>query len=285
MNYKRMSFISGIVIFLSIVILLVTIITLSGKRIFFTRDYIIYVKFDDVIGLQDKAKVFMRGYRIGWTKDVHFEKDGVVVRVDVNKKYKIPLDSKIEINTISLLGEKAITIHPGHSQHFIAPGSIVRGKNKDIISQTKEILEMVKMSIKQGELNDKAEKISESIDLFHSLLSNANKKVGQLDIEQYNSDIHNIGLAGKKAQKAIDKSSDSLKLSMTKFNKTMEELSSLSVQLKKIARKINQGQGSAGALINDKAYIDNLNKTINELNTLISDFKKHPKKYIDLSIF
>jgi len=108
MDYKRMSFISGVVIFFSIIILMVTIITLSGKRIFFTRDYIIYVKFDDVIGLQDKAKVFMRGYRIGWTKDVYFEKDGVVVRVDVNKRYKIPVDSKIEINTISLLGERPL---------------------------------------------------------------------------------------------------------------------------------------------------------------------------------
>jgi len=231
MDYKRMSFISGVVIFFSIIILMVTIITLSGKRIFFTRDYIIYVKFDDVIGLQDKAKVFMRGYRIGWTKDVYFEKDGVVVRVDVNKRYKIPVDSKIEINTISLLGEKAITIHPGNSKKFIAPGSVVHGKNKDIISQAKEILEMVKISIKEGELKDKSKKISESIDLFHSFLSNVNNKISQLDIDQYNSDIHNVGLAGEKAQKAIDKTSDSLLLSMIKFNRTIEQLSRLSTQL------------------------------------------------------
>jgi len=144
---------------------------------------------------------------------------------------------------------------------------------------------MVKISIKEGELKDKSKKISESIDLFHSFLSNVNNKISQLDIDQYNSDIHNVGLAGEKAQKAIDKTSDSLLLSMIKFNRTIEQLSRLSTQLKEIAEKINRGQGSAGALVNDKTYIDNLNKTINELNTLIIDFKKHPKKYIHLSIF
>ncbi len=285
MNYKKMSFISGVVIFFGALILMITIITLSSERVFFTRDYKIFVKFPDVIGLQDKAKVFMRGYRIGWTKDVRFLDDGVLVRVDINKKYKIPVDSKFEINTITMLGEKAITIHPGRSKQFIKPGSTVQGQNKDIMTQAKEILEMVKNSLANGDLKDKTEKISESIDLVHSLLANANKKVSQLDVQQYNSDMHQVGLAGKKTQITMQTANDSIKVSLAKFNRTMEELSSLSAQLKEIARKINQGKGSAGALVNDKAYIENLNKTINELNTLISDFKKHPKKYIDLSIF
>ncbi len=285
MNYKKMSFISGIIIFLGIIILMFTIITLSGKRIFFTRDYIIYVKFSDVIGLQDQAKVFMRGYRIGWTKDVRFLDDEVLVRVDINKKFKVPVDSKFEINTITMLGEKAITIHPGRSKQFIKPGSIVEGQNKDIMIQAKEILEMVKNSLANGDLNDKTKKISESIDLFHSILVNANKKVKRFNVEQYNSDIHHIGLAGKQAQATLQTASDSLKVSMAKFNKTIKDLALLSEQLTKIAQKINTGKGSAGALVNDKTYIDNLNKAIAELNALIIDFKKHPKKYIDLSIF
>jgi len=285
MNYKKMSFISGIVIFFSIVILMITIITLSGKRIFFTRDYIIYIKFDDVIGLQDQAKVYMRGYRIGWTKNVRFLDDGVLVRVDVNKKYKIPVDSKIEINTVTLLGEKAITIHPGKANEFVKPGATVWGENKDIMTQAKEILEMVKASLAEGELKDKTKKLAESIDMFHDLLKTTNAKVGQLDVAQYNEDIHQIGEAGQKAKVLLEKTSDSLQVGMAKFNRTLDALTKLSTELTQVAQKINKGEGSAGALVNNKEYIENLNKTLVELNALIADFKKNPKRYIDLSIF
>jgi len=285
MNYKKMSFISGIVIFFSIVILMITIITLSGKRIFFTRDYIIYIKFDDVIGLQDQAKVYMRGYRIGWTKDVRFLDDGVLVRVDVNKKYKIPVDSKIEINTVTLLGEKAITIHPGKANEFVEPGATVWGENKDIMTQAKEILELVKASLAEGELKDKTKKLAESIDMFHDLLKTTNAKVGQLDVAQYNEDIHQIGEAGQKAKVLLEKTSDSLQVGMAKFNRTMDTLTKLSTELTQVVQKINKGEGSAGALVNNKEYIENLNKTLVQLNALIADFKKNPKRYIDLSIF
>ena len=285
MDYKKMSFISGIAIFLSITILMITIITLSGKRIFFTRDYIIYVKFSDVIGLQDQAKVFLRGYRIGWTKDVKFREDGVVVRVDINKKYKIPDDSRFEINTITMLGEKAITIHPGKSKTFLHPGEIVEGQNKDIMTQAKEVLELVKQNVGQGELGAKAKKLSEAVDTLHSLLNTANTKVNQLDVAQYNKDIHHIGEAGKQAQVVLKETADSLHTSLAKFDRTLESLTRLSKELNQIATKINSGQGSAGALLNDKSYIQNLDSTIVELKELIADFKKNPKKYVKLSIF
>lgn len=140
MDYKKMSYVSGIVIFFSMVTLLLAVIGLAEKRIFFTKDYVVFMKFADVIGLQDQSKVFMRGYRIGTTKEVQFKEDGVIVRVDINKKYRIPVDSKIEINTITLLGEKAITIFPGTSDKCFKPGDQLIGQNKDIMVQMKNIL-------------------------------------------------------------------------------------------------------------------------------------------------
>ena len=285
MNYKKMSYISGVVIFFSILILLLTIFGLSGNRIFFTRDYIVYVEFSDVIGLQDQAKVFMRGYRIGWTKNIQFEQDRVVVRVDINKKYRIPLDSKLEINTITMLGEKAITIHPGISDKFIKPNSMVKGQNKDIMIEMKNILNMVKENIEQGELNVRVKQLSESIQTFHTLLGKIDKKIDKVDIEDYNRQVKNIGEAGRMAKIVLAKSSDSLQVSMKKINKAMEEFALLSGQLKQIAVKINNGQGSAGELINNKEYVKNLNKTIKEINALVADLKKNPKKYINISVF
>ncbi len=280
-----MTFVSGIVIFFSIVILMLSIIGLAEKRIFFTRDYIVYVRFSDVIGLQDQAKVYMRGYKIGWTKDIKFEKNGVIVRLDINKKYHIPVDSKFEINTVSLLGEKAITIFPGQSAEYLKPGEVTEGQNKDIVIEIKNILNLLKRRIEKGELDLRVKQISESVGMLHSLLGKMEKKIDQVNIPEYNRQIARLGEAGQNLQKSFTTTSDSLQVSMVKFNQALDHFKSLSTQITEIATKINNGEGSAGELLNNKAYIENLNKTITELNVLIEDIQKHPKKYVKLSLF
>ena len=285
MDYKKMSYISGIVIFFSFVILLIAIIGLAEKRIFFTHDYIIYVKFSDVVGLQDQARVYMRGYKVGWTKDVQFKKDKVIVRVDINKKFKVPIDSKFEINTISLLGEKAITIIPGASDTILNHGDHVVGQNKDIMMEMKNILGILKSNIEQGELDVKVKQLSESIETFHSILGKIDKKIDKVNIDEYNTQIKNIGEAGKTIKTVLTESADSLQLSRRKFDKAIKDVSVLSSKIQEIAAKINTGEGTAGALVNDKEYIVKLDSTISELKLLIEDFKKNPKKYVNISVF
>jgi len=282
MRYKKMSFISGIVIFFSFIMILAAILWLADKRIFFTHDYKIFVKFANVVGLRDHSQVYMRGYRVGWTKGVTFERDGVLIRVDVKKKYKIPVDSKFEINTLNFMGEKAITITPGKSNKYLKPGDIVWGKNKDLMIQAKEILTTIQKKIKDGNLENKAEKLSKSLDLLYSSLNKINNKIDKLNIENYNKQIKKIGDAGKELSLFLNETKNDIKVttrkgreSLVKLNDLLDSLSKLSKKLNGISDKLNRGEGSAGKLLQDKKYIENLNSTIEELRKLIEDIKKN----------
>jgi phospholipid/cholesterol/gamma-HCH transport system substrate-binding protein len=285
MNYKKMSFVVGIVIFFGFVILLVSIIGLSGKRIFFTRDYVIYVSFTDVVGLQDHAKVFMRGYRIGWTKAIQFEKNGVVVRIDINKKYDIPDDSKFALNMVSMLGEKAITITPGQSSQFLKQGDKVTGENQDIMNEAKKLLQQMKATLQTDQMQDKVTQLSESITLLHSFLKKLNTRINDVDVNEINDQINHVGKAGASIQKLADNNSDSIAVAVNNFNTAARNMNRLTNELTAISSRINQGQGTMGELAKNDEYIKNVNKTVEELYTLIEDFKKNPKKYINVSIF
>ena len=84
---------------------------------------------------------------------------------------------------------------------------------------------------------------------------------------------------------------------MNKFGEVADKMSNL--ELEKIIRnfeessnrlsatleKINNGEGTMGALINDKELYDNLNKTSKNLEELIADLKENPNKYVQFSIF
>jgi phospholipid/cholesterol/gamma-HCH transport system substrate-binding protein len=49
--------------------------------------------------------------------------------------------------------------------------------------------------------------------------------------------------------------------------------------------KANSGRGSLGMLVNDTTMYTNTRNLIARLDSLVTDFQKNPKKYINLRIF
>ena len=52
-----------------------------------------------------------------------------------------------------------------------------------------------------------------------------------------------------------------------------------------IARKIHSGSGSLGLLINDPTLYRNADSALRQLNLLLADFQKNPRKYVNFRIF
>jgi len=299
MNYKKMSFVSGIIIFFSLIFFLISVIWLSGRNIFLSNDYMLYFEFSDVAGIRDNSPVFMRGYKIGSTKTVQFKKDSIQIKVNINKKFQIPDDSKVEINTLNILGEKAITINPGSSDSFIKPLSVVQGQNKDIMILVKDTIVQIRQKIDEGLIESEIEKVSKSIDSFNVLVQNVDKRVNKLDIAMYNKQIEEVGMAGKHmtdfltaAQQDLQKISiksnssfEKIDLAILQSQTTLQRLSDLVSEINKITGDINMGKGTVGELLHNREYIENLNKTMLRLEEFLDDIKKNPKKYFKFSIF
>jgi len=292
MTYKKMTYISGVIIFISAVTFLTAVLWLSGRRIISASEYRIFVKFPDVVGLRDRSQVSMRGYRIGWTKGVEFEKDGVVIRIDVKRRFQIPVDSKFEINTLNLIGEKAITITPGMSDDSIKPEQMVYGENKDIMVVAKNVLNTIKTKMEEGEFDKRILEFSGSIKNMYTLMNKMNDKVDQFDMAYYNQQIGELGQAAR----AIRQMAENADVEVNKFARegtagmmqvqtTAQKMSELSDQLTLMSTRLNEGQGSMGELLQNKEYIQNLNTTISELRLLIEDIKKNPGKYVSVSVF
>ncbi len=59
----------------------------------------------------------------------------------------------------------------------------------------------------------------------------------------------------------------------------------VSKRLDSIMAKVQSGQGSAGKILTDDRLYNNANKFFEDADALVLDFKKHPARYIKLSIF
>jgi phospholipid/cholesterol/gamma-HCH transport system substrate-binding protein len=65
---------------------------------------------------------------------------------------------------------------------------------------------------------------------------------------------------------------------ISKVNKSMGDFAD-------ITKKINDGKGSLGMLINNDSLYNELNSSSQSLNTLIKDVNENPQRYVHFSIF
>lgn len=293
MDYKKMSYISGVIIFFGVGILLLAIIWLSAQNIFFSKNYVLYVRFPEVTGLRDQSPIFMRGYRIGTTKGVKFEENGILIQLQMNKKYVVPQGSKFEITTLNFIGEKAISITPPPTAaEPMQPYDTVLGENKDIMITAQQVLSQVKSQIDGEDLGSRFRRLGESLDRFHAILGKVDSAVGRLNVAEYNDQIRAVGQAGRQFQEFLSASQPEVvqtareaREMMARLNGALDRFSALAAEVDSTVVRLNQGEGSAGELLTNKDHIQNLSATIDELRALIADIKKNPGRYVKVSIF
>ena len=299
MNTNKMNFITGMLVFIALILFFSSIMWLSGTRLFFSGDYSVFVDFDDVVGIQDQAPVFMRGYRIGDARDIDFLENRVRMSLRIKKEFSIPEDSSVEIRTLNIMGEKAVTILPGSASSSLAAGAVIHGENRDLMTIAQRILQDIRNKIDKQDLEDMIAKIDQSVDNFFSLLQKTGDKIESLDVMAVNRRIEELGNTGKSLQSFLDTAERETRRfsgqtgeSLEKFNaalervdETLERLSNLSAEIEGVIQSLNRGEGSAGQLLNNREYMVTLNETVLQLKALLEDVKKNPKKYVRFSLF
>jgi phospholipid/cholesterol/gamma-HCH transport system substrate-binding protein len=63
-----------------------------------------------------------------------------------------------------------------------------------------------------------------------------------------------------------------------------DRLNSMTKRVDDIVANLNAGQGTAGQLLRDRALYENMNRAATELNALLADIRKDPKKFLRVSV-
>ena len=74
-------------------------------------------------------------------------------------------------------------------------------------------------------------------------------------------------------------------ISKANISYTISELNKTVRGLNLIVSSIENGKGTLGKIVNDESLYESLMDASDELESLLSDLKNHPKRYINLSIF
>lgn len=137
---------TGIVVVVAALFLLFMVYKVGGIRV--EKGYELRCFFNYVGGLEEKAPVKLAGVGVGEVKEVSHTYVGdetkVLVTLSMNEQAKIREDSKIDISTTGLIGEKYVEISGGSKgTPFVKPGTTLVGKDpfkmEDLIETGEEL--------------------------------------------------------------------------------------------------------------------------------------------------
>ncbi|MCM1291024.1 MAG: MlaD family protein [Prevotella sp.] len=298
-------FIIGISVIAALVILFFGIDYLKGINLFTPANFY-YAEYDNVSGLEVAAPVQINGYKVGQVRDIEFDYKNhgkVKVLLALNKDLELPEDSHAQIAS-TLLSGSYINIVVGTSKKMLSVGGTLKSSvTPDLMSSLQD---------------DLMPQVSGVISRVDTLLGGVNMLVTDPAMYQAMRRIdgisNNILLASEGLNNTLSKDVPGLmnqaSHSMTKIDTICYNLAVLSSQLKSLpiastmdnvhgitgnlydvssnlntfSSQINDKNSTLGMLTQDPELYNRLNRVTADIDSLILDIKKNPKRYISIKL-
>ena len=236
----------GLFLTVGLVAILVSILLLGGDRAILKNHVSVYAVMDNVQGLNKGSVVSVSGFVVGNIKEISFspEKKALVVEMKIQQDYihRITKGSIADIRTQGALGDKYIYISPGlPTDTPLNDGDYIE------TSKSADLMDII--SQKAGE----AGKIFEIIEEVHKLakIINADGRSEKI--------ITNIVEASQNFKVT---SEETKKLVSEIRNGNTEKLKETIQHLNNVMAKLDKGEGTLGALINDPSLHERLKAII-----------------------
>lgn len=287
----------GLLAALAIALLVIGIDFLKGVNIFAASNTY-SISYENVAGLAVSAPVTVNGYKVGQVRSISYEYDNpghVRVDIDIEDELKLP-EGTTAMLASDMLGTASIALNLGTSTTMLSPGSKLPGVqqsgmldkvSQDLLPSVSAIFPKVDtlLTSLNRVVSDPA--INVAVKRLDVLTANLEATTSQLNaliatLPPITSDIKNITGNFVNTSEQIDSLVTNLNgmpldQLTASLQSTLDNLNELSAQLK-------SPDSTLGLLMNDPKLYNNLNHSIQSLDSLFIDIKKNPKRYISIKL-
>lgn len=285
----------ALVAIVGIIVLFVGLHFLKGLSLFSSSNNY-FVKFDDVSGLSASSPVYVHGIKVGVVERIDYDYNNpsqIVAVIGLDKKLSLPKGTQAEISS-DLLGNVKMELKLGENigDKMAVGDTIMGGMQQGLMNKAAEMVPQVQQMLPKldsilvnvntlitdpavaGSLHNvetlTAQLTSVSKNL-HQLTASLNQRMPTM-MEKADKTLENVeGLTGQ--------------LNEIDMAQTMQRVNTILENVQLLTATLNSSEGTAGLLMRDKELYNHLNATMRDLDALLIDFKEHPKRYINVSVF
>ena len=288
----------GVSAVIALFILVFGINYLKGINLFHTSNYYFAV-YDDVTGLAISAPVHANGFQVGQVREMRY-----LYTDPGHVQGELALDSELKITkgtvavlTTDMLGTATITLEIPKTSDYMPKGSTLES------TKAAGLVENLSDGLMPG-ISSMLPKIDSLLVAVTNVVADPALAASVKRLDAITADLNvmsaNIARATKPLPGVVDNAAvvaanlnrmsgslDSLgrELQSLPLNETMANVLTLTENLKQITATLQTSDSSLGMLVNDPALYNSLNSTVASLDSLITDVKERPKRYLKFSVF
>lgn len=270
---------------------------LKGKDIF-SRNNTYYIIYPSVEGLSVSTGITVGGYAAGIISDIEYNRQTMnyTVSASISREFDIPKDSYIEVYSSDILGTRKLRVRMGASSVMASSGDTLRGcVEADMLSSITGSLDSLMRSI--GTTVESVNLIldEENRTEVRQLLKRLNNTAGNLDkvsamlqskspdIETLLSNLSSISTTLDSAATAISGTAANAEAVTASLREA--DLAGMTDSIRSLTGRLQDPDGSIGKLMDSDSLYNALTALSNDLDSLVNNIRKDPKKYIKISIF
>ncbi len=257
------------------------------------------VAFPQTGGLGPSDEVQVNGIRKGSVSSIDLAGDHVVVHLALERDITLTRDCRVSIRNVGLMGEKVIAVdlratgaaygerdtvagvfEPGMGEFMAQAGPSFDAMNRVIVSLDR----LAARLDREGEVDKTVSNLRQLSDELLAA-SRENRAVLRETLRNARDASRSARALTTERETQIKATIDALERSSKNFERLTARMDSVLTVAKQVGDKANKGNGTAAMLLNDRQLYDESRATLKSLQDLIEDMKKHPKKYVNLSIF
>ncbi len=267
------------------------------------RDKTIYTIYDEVEGLVPGAKVTINGLSVGKISEIDFLPNStrILITMKIRDELVFSNRSTALLYETGLIGGMAISIKTvfDNENKIISgdtlPSEVKPGLTELINRQIEPLQAKISSMISSADSlflgvsnvldNNTQINLKNTLQNLSKTTQNLNEassyliKILEENKNDINSTFNNFSGTSANLKSITDSISEAnISLTLREFNETVSGLNL-------ILSSIEAGNGTLGKIVNDESLYESLMDTSDELKSLLSDLKNHPKRYINLSIF
>jgi phospholipid/cholesterol/gamma-HCH transport system substrate-binding protein len=284
----------GILLTVAVIVLVLGMLWLVRGGL--SRGYPLHTRFPWGQNLKQGQPVMLAGVTIGVVTDVKLNPTGVLdVDLSIRREYKVPRSSVAEVFPVGIFGDVAVALKPrGPDPVSFKPGDTIPSRPAtggldalqahadSILLSLQRITRTIEAEVVQaGALRD-----------LRQAVGAANRLVEQMSAvaTEQNRNLTVTMASVRRATGAVD--SAQIAATLASFRTTaanadslMMRLSSNTTQLQAILARLERGEGTAGRVLADTMLYRDARNVMARVDSLLADFQRNPRKYINLSIF
>lgn len=277
---------------IALVVLFLGINFLKGAKLFTTQSTY-YINFQHAKGLSRNSAVFADGYKVGIVSDIIYDWDTpgrVLVEISTDPALRIPKGSTARLDEAVLGGCTLNMMLANNMREAYHQGDTIMGDNSqgfmakaaDMVPQVEQVVARVDTLVAALNRLVGDPNLPLVLDNAGKMMNNLNQASAQL-----NSLLRNDMPRLTATYTAVGENVKTLtgNLNQLDFQQTLDSINGTISNVNQMITQIQSAEGTLGLLMKDPALYQNLNHTVQSADSLVTDLKAHPKRYVHFSVF